>query len=86
MGEWGITRRDEPLELPSAGGHGEHGAGGEGEGRTFPDAGPEDVAVIDVHHDPLAIEGVLVDGAAEGEHGGEEGRAGLTCSPGDRCW
>lgn len=31
--------------------------------RTFPDASPEDVAVIDVHHDPLAIEGVLVYGA-----------------------
>lgn len=33
-------------------------------GRTFPDAGPEDVAIIDVHHDPLTIEWVLVDGAA----------------------
>lgn len=38
---------------------------GDGE-RTFPYAGPEDVTIIDVHHDPLTIERVLVDGAAEG--------------------
>lgn len=28
---------------------------------TFPNAGPQDVAVVDVHHDPLAIEWILVD-------------------------
>ena len=54
------------MELPSAGAHDEHGWVEMDEGRTFPYAGPENVAVIDVHHDPLAIERVLVDGAAEG--------------------
>lgn len=29
----------------------------------LPDTSPEDVAVVHIHHDPLSIERVLVDGA-----------------------
>jgi hypothetical protein len=30
---------------------------------TFPDAGPEYIAVVDVHHYPLTVQWVFVDGA-----------------------
>ena len=30
----------------------------------LPDTGPEDVAVVHVHHDPLSIEWILVNGAS----------------------
>ena len=30
---------------------------------TLPNPSPEDVSVVDVHHDPLAVQRVLVDGA-----------------------
>jgi hypothetical protein len=29
----------------------------------LPDTGPEDVAVVHIHHDPLSVEWVLVHGA-----------------------
>jgi hypothetical protein len=35
------------------------------DGITFPDAGPEDVTVIDVHHDPLAVQWIFIHGAVE---------------------
>lgn len=31
------------------------------------------ISVVDVHHDPLVVEGILVDGAAEEKAGGENG-------------
>ena len=33
--------------------------------RAFPDAGPEDVPIVDVHHDPLAVERVFENGSIE---------------------
>lgn len=32
-------------------------------GFTFPDAGPQDVPVVDVHHNPLAVQWIFVNGA-----------------------
>lgn len=52
------------MELPRAvWGPGEQQGENRGCGRTFPDAGPEDVAVVNVHHDPLTVERILVHGA-----------------------
>ena len=32
-------------------------------GRTFPNARPENITIVDIHHDPLAIQRILVDWA-----------------------
>ena len=66
----GRRTADVPFEFPSAarkkirkkkvsGGGAEHCGGG----RTFPDARPENVAVVHVEHYPLAIEWVFVNRA-----------------------
>lgn len=31
----------------------------------LPNTGPEDIAIVTVHHDPLAVEGILEDGAGD---------------------
>ena len=34
--------------------------------QSLPDTSPEDVAIVAVHHDPLPVERILVDGAGDG--------------------
>ena len=34
-------------------------------GLTFPDAGPENVAIIGVHHDPLSVERIFIHGTVK---------------------
>jgi hypothetical protein len=63
----------------------------DGTGITLPDTGPEDIAVVDVHHDPLAIERILIDRSARGIDSGqgsvrEASTRMLTCIPWCRYW
>ena len=50
-----------PLELPRAAEGSERAKwNGRSASSTFPDACPQDIAVVDVHHDPLTIQWIFV--------------------------